>query len=49
MKGVLIKAHGSSDGKAIKNAVRQAIKFMDNKVLEHISEGVSSLGDDEFE
>ncbi len=49
VKGVLIKAHGSSDGKAIKNAVRQAIKFMDNKVLEHISEGVSSLGDDEFE
>lgn len=49
VKGVLIKAHGSSDGKAIKNAVRQAIKFMDNKVLEHISDGVSSLGDDEFE
>lgn len=31
-----IKAHGSSDAKAIENAVIQAVKFMDMKVLEKI-------------
>ena len=36
--GICIKAHGSSDGKAFKNAIRQAKVFYDNKVLEKIKE-----------
>ncbi len=37
VKKTVIKAHGSSDAKAIKNAVRQAIAFTENKVIENIS------------
>ena len=36
--GICIKAHGSSDGKAFKNAIRQTKTFYDNKVLEKIKE-----------
>lgn len=36
--GICIKAHGSSDGKAIKNAIRQSKDFHDNKVLDKIKE-----------
>lgn len=36
----VIKAHGSSDAKAIKNAVRQAITFTENGVIEKISENL---------
>ena len=36
--GICIKAHGSSDGKAIKNAIRQSKEFHDNKVLDKIKE-----------
>ena len=32
----VIKAHGSSDAKAIKNAVRQAIFFVETKINEDI-------------
>ena len=38
VKGTVIKAHGSSDARAIKNAIRQAIVFTENKVVETISE-----------
>ena len=34
--GICIKAHGSSDGKAFKNAIRQSKQFYDNKVLDKI-------------
>lgn len=34
--GICIKAHGSSDGKAFKNAIRQTKIFYDNGVLEKI-------------
>ena len=34
--GICIKAHGSSDGKAFKNAIRQAKIFYENNVLEDI-------------
>jgi len=37
VKKTVIKAHGSSDAKAIKNAVRQAIAFNENGVIEKIS------------
>ena len=36
--GICIKAHGSSDGKAIKNAIRQSKEFHDNKVLDKIKQ-----------
>ncbi|MBU5677383.1 phosphate acyltransferase PlsX [Alkaliphilus sp. MSJ-5] len=49
VNGVLIKAHGSSDGKAIKNAVRQAIKFVDNNIIEDITTEITSLGVDTLE
>ena len=34
--GICIKAHGSSDAKAFKNAIRQTKTFYDNQVLEKI-------------
>lgn len=49
VNGVLIKAHGSSDGKAIKNAVGQAIKFKNNNVIEDIIAEITSLGVDIIE
>ena len=36
----VIKAHGSSNAKAIKNAIRQAKKFAENDVIGKISEGL---------
>jgi len=43
VKGGIIKAHGSSDAFAIKNAVRQSIKFIENDVLEKISENAKKM------
>jgi len=37
VKKTVIKAHGSSNAKAIKNAIRQAVTFTENKVIETIS------------
>lgn len=37
VKKPVIKAHGSSDAKAIKNAVKQAVVFTQNNVIEKIS------------
>lgn len=36
VKGGVIKAHGSSDSKAIKNAINQAIHFVEGNVVEDI-------------
>ncbi|WBW94802.1 phosphate acyltransferase PlsX [Oceanirhabdus sp. W0125-5] len=36
VKGVCIKAHGSSDAKAIKNAIKQSVLFYDKKVIDKI-------------
>lgn len=38
VKKPVIKAHGSSDAKAIKNAIRQAVTFTQNGVIDTISE-----------
>lgn len=38
VSGIVIKAHGSSNEKAIKNAIRQAKIFYDSKLLEKITE-----------
>ena len=37
VKGTVIKAHGSSDARAIKNAIKQAKIFTENNVIETIS------------
>lgn len=42
VEGGLIKAHGSSDARAIKNAIRQAIQFVDGNVVEEIKVYISS-------
>jgi glycerol-3-phosphate acyltransferase PlsX len=41
LNGVVIKAHGRSDALAIKNAVRQARKAIQEGVVEAIREGVT--------
>ncbi|GLC32739.1 phosphate acyltransferase [Clostridium omnivorum] len=38
VKGICIKAHGSSDAKAFKNAIRQAINFYDNQIISKIQQ-----------
>ena len=39
----VIKAHGSSDAYAIKNAVRQAIEFQKSGIIEDITENVAHM------
>ncbi len=39
----VIKAHGSSDARAIKNAIRQAIKFTENDVIGKITNSLSQI------
>ena len=46
VNGVVIKAHGSSNGKAIKNAIRQAVSFVQNDVVELIKNEISKTGDE---
>lgn len=42
--GIMIKAHGSSDAKALKNAIRQAKLLYDNKYIDTIKNEISRLG-----
>ena len=44
ISGIMIKAHGSSDANAIKNAIRQAKMLYDNKCLDTITTEISKLG-----
>lgn len=44
IKGVVIKAHGSSDAKAIKNAIKQSKIFVENRIIDKIEDEISSLG-----
>jgi len=44
VRGTVIKAHGSSDAKAIKNAIRQAKLFIENKVVNNIEDDIRTLG-----
>ncbi|WP_422657339.1 phosphate acyltransferase PlsX [Paenibacillus sp. EC2-1] len=41
LSGLVVKSHGSSDGNAIKNAVRQARVAMQNRLVESISNEIS--------
>jgi phosphate acyltransferase len=43
VNGGVIKAHGSSDSNAIKNAINQAIKFVDGNVVEDIKEKIKEI------
>lgn len=43
VRKTVIKAHGSSDAKALKNAVRQAVKFTETGVIDKISASVEAL------
>lgn len=45
VNGGVIKAHGSSDGKAIKNAINQAIKFSKGNVVKDIEEFIKNIED----
>ncbi|ACA55334.1 phosphate acyltransferase PlsX [Clostridium botulinum] len=42
-KGICIKAHGSSDAKAFKNAIRQAKICYDKKIIEEIENNLGNL------
>lgn len=42
VRKTVIKAHGSSDAKAIKNAVRQAISFTENGVIDTITQHLNN-------
>ena len=44
VKGIIIKAHGSSNDVAIKNAIRQAKLSIENKIIENIEENITLLG-----
>lgn len=41
LQGVCIKAHGSSNANAIKNAIFQAVRFVEKDVIGHISKEVT--------
>jgi len=43
VKGGIIKAHGSSNAYAFKNAIRQAIDFSENNVVEKITDLISEV------
>ncbi len=49
VNGGVIKAHGSSDGKAIKNAINQAIKFSKGNVVEDIAKFIKEVQDNDKE
>jgi glycerol-3-phosphate acyltransferase PlsX len=47
VNGICIKAHGSSDAKAFKNAIKQATIFYDNKVVDKLKLEIEKLSQQE--
>ena len=47
VNGICIKAHGSSDAKAFKNAIKQATIFNENKVVEKLKLEIEKLSQQE--
>jgi len=45
VKGAVIKAHGSSNAKAMRNAIRYAEKYIESGVIEKIEEYVANRGE----
>jgi len=43
VNGCVIKAHGSSDAKAIKNAIRQAKDYLENEVTKEIGKAIREI------
>ncbi|GAB7388103.1 phosphate acyltransferase PlsX [Bacillaceae bacterium] len=43
LQGACIKAHGSSDARAFKNAIKQAERFVEHRVIELISKEINFL------
>ncbi|NLJ88147.1 MAG: phosphate acyltransferase PlsX [Epulopiscium sp.] len=41
LQGLVVKAHGSSNAKAIKSAIEQAVKFKKEKIVEKIEEKIN--------
>lgn len=46
-KKPVIKAHGSSDAYAIKNAIRQSIGFVKEDIISIIDENINLIGNNE--
>lgn len=46
IRGGIIKAHGSSNARAFKNAIRQAIRFIENDVLDTIQYSIENSKED---
>lgn len=51
INGICVKAHGSSDAKAFKNAIKQAINIYDNGVIDKIKKSIENINikDNNFE
>ena len=49
VNGGVIIAHGSSDARAIKNAINQGIKFAKGNVVEEIKEFIKTTQEQEIE
>ncbi|MBW9156377.1 phosphate acyltransferase PlsX [Clostridium tagluense] len=47
VNGICIKAHGSSDAKAFKNAIKQAVIFNENNVVEKLKLEIEKLSEQE--
>ncbi|OFI07693.1 phosphate acyltransferase [Clostridium acetireducens DSM 10703] len=47
-KGICIKAHGSSNAKAFKNAIKQAINCYENKIIDNIVEELSKINNNKI-
>ena len=45
VKKTVIKAHGNSDAKAMKNAIKQAVVFTQNGVIENITKSLEQIKD----
>ncbi len=45
VKKTVIKAHGNSDAKAMKNAIKQAVTFTQNGVIENITKSLEQIKD----
>ncbi len=46
VNGAVIKAHGSSNAKAVKNAIRQAKSFVEHQVIQSIVQEIERIGDE---
>jgi glycerol-3-phosphate acyltransferase PlsX len=45
VKGAVVKMHGSSNAKAVRNSIARAIPFMENKVVESIERSIDKLSE----